>query len=81
MYLFCMAIAIVLLVVTWLLCCLAALPLVDLPLLFQQLLFNHTTGLFHSSKQLGYFMQLTTGLFVMLGSSLTRWHEHNWVIS
>ena len=31
-----------------------------------------TTGLFHSSTQLGYFMQLTTGLFVMLGSSLAR---------
>ena len=40
-----------------------------------------TTGLFHSSTQLGYFMQHTTGLFVMLGSSIpARWRPHNVVI-
>ena len=41
---------------------------------------NSTTGLFHSSTQLGYFMRSTQlGYFVKLGSSLARWH--NWVIS
>ena len=33
-----------------------------------------TTGLFHSSTQLGYFMQLTAGLFV------SRAQQDNWVI-